>query len=143
MIDFEGLKEFFSVLKVKHTLKINWSDFAYWDMAKSMNELLLDSIQNVVFVNFSFGSVNEVIVIDNTFWISIHLHVVQGWKWIPLLICVEKFGVQGIANNVFHLIVNATITFGGLNVKQLGTMFISMGCDGNDLFQDGKVGVIA
>lgn len=45
-----------------------------------MNELLLDSIQNVVIVNFSFVSVNEVIVIDNTFWISIHLHVVQGWK---------------------------------------------------------------
>jgi hypothetical protein len=65
------------VLKVKHTFKINWNDFADWDMAKSMNELLLDSIQNVV-VNFSFVSVNEVIIIDNTFWISIHLHVVQG-----------------------------------------------------------------
>jgi len=59
MIDFEGLKDFFSVLKVKHILKINWSDFAYWDMVKSMNELLLDSIQNVVIVNFSFVSVNK------------------------------------------------------------------------------------
>ncbi len=50
--------------------------------------------------------------------------------------------MQEIANNVFHLIVNAMVTFGGLNVEQLGAMFISMGCDGNNVFQGGKVGVI-
>jgi hypothetical protein len=55
---------------------------------------------------------------------------------------VEKFGVQGIVKSVFHLIVNAMVTFGGLNVEQLGVMFISMGCDGNNVFQGGKVGVI-
>ncbi len=50
--------------------------------------------------------------------------------------------MQGIVKSVFHLIVNAMVTFGGLNVEQLGVMFISMGCDGNNVFQGGKVGVI-
>jgi hypothetical protein len=38
-------------------------------------------------------SVDEVIAIDNTSWISLLLYVVQGWKQIPFLACVEKVGV--------------------------------------------------
>jgi hypothetical protein len=56
---------------------------------------------------------------------------------------VEKFGVQGITKNVFHLTINVMVTFGGFNVEKLGVMFISMGCDGKNVFQGGKVGVIA
>jgi hypothetical protein len=33
------------------------------------------------------------------------------------------------------------VTFGGLNVEQLETKFISMGCDGNNVFQGVRVGV--
>jgi hypothetical protein len=35
----------------------------------------------------------------------------------------------------------AMITFGGLNVEKLGTKFISMGFDGNNVFQGAKIGV--
>ncbi len=55
-----------------------------------MNELLLESIQNViVVVNFIYVNNNKIIAIDNTFWISLHLYVVQGWKQIPLLACLK------------------------------------------------------
>jgi hypothetical protein len=33
------------------------------------------------------------------------------------------------------------VTFGGLSVKQLGTKFILMGCDGSSVFQGARVGV--
>jgi hypothetical protein len=36
----------------------------------------------------------------------------------------------------------AMVTFGGLNVEQLGAKFISMGWDGNSVFQGVRVGVI-
>ncbi len=50
-------------------------------MIESMSELLLKSTQNVVVaVNFIFVNANEIIAIDNTSWISLHLYVVQGWK---------------------------------------------------------------
>jgi hypothetical protein len=47
-----------------------------------MNELLLESTQNVVVVvaDFIHVNVDEIIAIDNTSWISLHLYVVQGWK---------------------------------------------------------------
>ncbi len=71
-----------------------------------------------------------------------HLYVVQCWKQIPLLACVEKVGVQGTTKNIFHLMFIAMATFGGLNVEQSGTKLISMNCDGNNVFQGVKVGVI-
>jgi hypothetical protein len=43
LIYFEGLKELFNVLKIKHILK-NWNDSISQGITKSMNELLLDSI---------------------------------------------------------------------------------------------------
>jgi hypothetical protein len=71
-------------------------DSVGWGIVESMNmnELLPESIQNVIVVaNFIFVSDNKVIAIDNTFWISLHLYVVQGWKQIPLLACMKKVGV--------------------------------------------------
>ncbi len=83
-----------------------------------MNKLLLESIQNVVVVaNFIFVNADEITAIDNTSQISLHLYVVQGWKQIPLLVCVEKVGGQGIAENIFHLMLTTMVTFGGLNVE--------------------------
>jgi hypothetical protein len=67
-----------------------------------MNDLLLQFIHNVVnVVNFLFMSADEMTTIDNASWISFHIYVVQSWKRIPHLVCVEKLEVQGITNNVF------------------------------------------
>jgi hypothetical protein len=35
----------------------------------------------------------------------------------------------------------AMITFRGLNVEKLETKFISMGCDGNNVFRGARIGV--
>jgi hypothetical protein len=107
-----------------------------------MNELLLESIQNVVVVaNFISVNNNEVIAIDNTFWISLQLYGVQGWKQIPLLACLKKVGVQGTIENIFHLMLTTIVTFGGLNGEELGAKLISMGYDGSSVFQGARVGV--
>ncbi len=59
---------------------------------------------------------------------------------IPLLVCVEKFGVEGIIENVFHLMINVMGALGGFNVEQLGMKFISLGYDGNICFKVKKLG---
>jgi len=90
MTNFEVLKNLCIVLKMKHTPKKHWMDSIRWCIIESMNELLLESIQNViVVVNFIYVNNNKIIAIDNTFWISLHLYVVQGWKQIPLLACLK------------------------------------------------------
>jgi hypothetical protein len=59
---------------------------------------------------------------------------VQGWKWIPLLICVEKGWCVGDIENIFHLMVDVMVTFKGLSVELLGVKLISMGYDGKNVF---------
>jgi hypothetical protein len=81
IINFESLKEFFCVLKVKDK---HWTNFTSWNITKSINELLLEFAQNVVVANFLSIIVDEVIAIDNNFWISLHLYVFQSWKEISL-----------------------------------------------------------
>jgi len=93
MTNCAGLKNPFIMLKVKHTCKKHWIDFPSWGKVKSMNELLKESIQNVVVINFIFVNADKVIAIDNTSWISLHLYVVQGWKQIPFFVFLEKVGV--------------------------------------------------
>jgi hypothetical protein len=53
---------------------------------------------------------------------------------------VEKVGVQGSIENLFHLMINVKATFGGFNVEQLGMKLISMGYDGNICFKVQKLG---
>jgi len=77
-----------------------------------MNKLLLESTWNVVNVTiFSNVSVDDVIAIDNTSWISLHLYVVQGWKRNPLFVCVKKVGVQ--VDHMFQLMHNVMATYVG------------------------------
>jgi hypothetical protein len=70
MTNFEGLKDLFNVLKIKHITKKHWMDFLGWGIVEFMNELLLESTQNVIVVaNFISVSNNEFIAINKTFWI--------------------------------------------------------------------------
>ncbi len=59
-------------------------DFTSWGITKSIDQLLLEFAQNVVVANFLSIIMDEAVVIDNNFWISLHLYVFQNWKQIPL-----------------------------------------------------------
>jgi tartrate dehydratase beta subunit/fumarate hydratase class I family protein len=50
----------------------------------------------------------------------------EGWGWLK---------------NIFHLMFITMVTLEGLNVEKLGVKFISMDCDGNNVFQNVKVNV--
>ncbi len=65
MTNFEGLKDLFTMLKIKHTPKKHLSDSIEWGIVKSMNELF-KLTQKVVTKKFIYVSANEVITTDNT-----------------------------------------------------------------------------
>jgi tartrate dehydratase beta subunit/fumarate hydratase class I family protein len=46
-----------------------------------------------------------------------------------------------MAKNIFHLMFITMVTLEGWNVEKLGVNFISMDCDGNNVFQNVKVNV--
>ncbi len=71
-------------------------------MAKVMHIVLLE-VTKVTFVvaPFIVINANEVTKMDNTQWLSIHLYVVQKWKRIPILLCVEAVSMSTTSDNIF------------------------------------------
>jgi hypothetical protein len=59
-------------------------------MVEVMHGVLLEATKTTfVVTSFITISANEVTTIDNNKWLSIHLYVMQNWKRIPILLCVE------------------------------------------------------
>jgi hypothetical protein len=78
MINYESLKDLFQLLKVKSVFRKQWIDKFGWGMAKVMHKVLLEAIETTFTIaSFIIISANEVIAIDNTQWLSIHLYVVE------------------------------------------------------------------
>jgi hypothetical protein len=107
-----------------------------------MHNMLLEATK-VAFVcaNFIVVNANEIITIDNTQWLSIHLYMVQTWKRIPIFLCVEFVGVFATSNNIFGLMVKGLLEFGGLRLEELVGKLINMGCNGSYVFQGHQMGV--
>jgi hypothetical protein len=62
------------------------------------------------------------------------LCVVQAWKRIPIFLYVEIVEFLATFDNIFVLMVEACLDFGGLRLEELGVKLVSMGCDGNSVF---------
>jgi hypothetical protein len=83
-------------------------------MVKVMHNVLLKATKaTFVCVNFIAIRANEVTIIDNTQWLSIHLYMVQGWKKIQILLCVESIRVSTTLDNIFGLMVKGLLELGG------------------------------
>jgi len=72
-----------------------------------------------VVASFLYVNANGISTIDNTSWIFIHFYVVQGWKQISLLVCVEKVGMQGIAKKHSSFDVNCHGQFWWIKCQRL------------------------
>ncbi len=89
-------------------------------MAEVMHNILFKAIR-VTFVAIFFIAIsaNEVIIIDNTQCLSIHLYMVQQWKRIPILFYMETVSMFSISNNIFVFMLKCLLEFGGLSVEEL------------------------
>jgi hypothetical protein len=67
--------------------------------------------------------------------------MVQGWKSVPILLCVESIGVFTTSNNIFELMVKGLLKFGGLRLEELIREIVNMGCNGSFVFQGHRTSV--
>jgi hypothetical protein len=89
-------------------------------MAKVMHGVLLEATK-VTFVATSFITVSadEVMAIDNTQWLFIHLYMLQNWKRIPILLCMEIVNTFATFDNIFALMLKCLGDLGGLGLEDL------------------------
>jgi hypothetical protein len=111
-------------------------------MVEVMHDVLLEATKAAfACANFIDVSVNEVTTIDNTQWLSIHLYMVQGWKKIPILLCVESIRASTTLNTIFGLMIKGLLEFCGLGLEELARKLVNMGCNGSFVFQGHQIGV--
>ncbi len=58
-------------------------------MVDFMCGLMLKKINVVAKASFVFLSANEIIIIDNQSWTSIHVYVMQAWTRVPILLTLQ------------------------------------------------------
>jgi len=124
-----------AIVKHEEFFKKTLCDNSNQCMAKVMHIILL-KVTKVAFVTtiFLVVNVNEVIMINNTQWISITLYMVQAWKRIPIFFFVETIHISDTSNNIFFLMLKCLDEFASLRLEELGGKLVSVGCDGNNVF---------
>jgi hypothetical protein len=71
-------------------------------MVEVIHIVLLEATKTTfVVAPFIVVSVDEITMIDNTQWLSIHLYVVQKWRCIPILLNVEAVSLFATSDNIF------------------------------------------
>ncbi len=64
-------------------------------------------------------SCDEVTIIDNQSWCSVHAHIIDGFKRVPLLLNLERLLGGGTLNNFIVLILKSLMEYGGLTIEHV------------------------
>jgi hypothetical protein len=99
------------MLKVKNVGRKHWSDLFGWGMVEVMHSVLL----NVTKIAFAFLLMKsqQLIIFNGCPSICMLSKLRRGF---PILFCVETIGVLATSNNIFVLMVEACLDFGGLRL---------------------------
>jgi hypothetical protein len=122
--------------------KFHWSDSAGWEIADSLEAVVDGKLKDEVKGSAFFSvSCNEVTTIANESWISIHIHVVQKFARVPILLCCKHILEDCNAENLARIITDSLIREASLNRKEISKKMISFRSDGSSVFQGHKGGV--
>jgi hypothetical protein len=59
-------------------------------------------VQKTLFIPMSC---DEVTIVDNQNWLSVHLYMIDGWKWVPILFNLQRVLDGAIFANLTKLIM--------------------------------------
>lgn len=83
-----------------------------------MHHIVMQSMKIVVQkVKYIIVSYDEVTTIDNQSWCNVHAYTVDGFKWVPLLLNLERACSKSTIDNLAKLIFRSLMEYGGLIAK--------------------------
>jgi hypothetical protein len=100
-----------------------------------MHDMFLDSTKTIcVFASFIIVFANEITTINNTQWLFIHVYVIQQWKRILILFCVQIMVMSATFDNIFYLMLKCLVEYGGSRLEELVGTLIGIKCDDSNVF---------
>ncbi len=104
-------------------------------MAKCLHKQFLSKMQEIVassrYLVFTY---DEITMIDNQSWISIHYYVVQDWCHLHVLIFLEQVIEGGGSNNPTKVIIDALRKHASVYYTNVVSKLLSFGTDGVNVF---------
>jgi hypothetical protein len=106
-------------------VKFSWMDFCWFRYMEVLHEA------NRVIFNASYLvlSFDEIIIIDNISWISVHCYIVQDFVWWHIFVSLEHvIKVGNIFSSLTTLIMGSFTEKGAVLKKQITEKLLSFGC---------------
>jgi hypothetical protein len=66
------------------------------------------------------------------------MYVIQQWKRISILLCVQIVGKLATLDNIFYLMLKCLVEYGGLGLEELVGKLVIIKCDDNNVFKGHK-----
>jgi hypothetical protein len=121
MIDFPAYKDLFNFLNVPFVPYKHWSVSSGWGIVECLGEVVDHCIQKAL-AECSFFSLtcDEVTIVDNQIWISVHVYVVKNdYFRMPYLLALERVEGGTCSNNLTKLITSFLKENGGLSREDI------------------------
>jgi hypothetical protein len=99
-----------------------------WDMAKHMHLQVQEKKREVMqATKFFYVTCDEVTTLDNGTWISIHVYVVVGFEWFPMLVALEHIDDGTTSNNLTKVIMASIQEISGLEREEVAARMMCFG----------------
>lgn len=87
-------------------------------------------------------NVDEVTMIDNQKWISMHVYMRKNWVWTPLILTFQWIEMGATIENIMVIILQNSIKFEGLVEEEFIFWCVCLGRDGDSTFQGHHTSII-
>jgi hypothetical protein len=79
MINFENMKSLLRFVSIKNFPKKHWWDNSSWGMVKSPHTIMMQATMPIVHnTNYVVLFCDEEILVNNQFWLSIHVYIIHN-----------------------------------------------------------------
>jgi hypothetical protein len=103
MVDYCKTQHLLRHLNVKNLPKKHWCKTSGWEMSEHIESMVLHALKTLLKGSRILSlSVDEVTAIDMTCWISVHVHIMEGWERVPHLLHISYVSEPDTADHLIE-----------------------------------------
>lgn len=136
MTDLPSNSGLLHFLKVPNYPNRHWSVNSGWEQAICLAEVDKEDVKEKIREsNFIAFSLDEVMAVENTSWVCMHVYTVQNHSRQLHLLSVAKMKESVTTENLFQLVKRSLIEYGGMNDITVAKKMVCVGADGASVMQ--------
>jgi hypothetical protein len=128
MANYSESQHLLRYLNVKNIPRKHWCETSGWKMSEHIEFVVLNALRNLVRdCRILSLLADEVTAIDMTCWVSVHVHIIEGWKRVPHLFHISYISEPGTADHLIDQIMCTLMSEGGLIQEEIACKLFVLG----------------